>query len=144
MSDLLFKSLISDLFDVVLLNFFKVNEKIIEEKKGKKNMPKYYLGFFAPARSPQRRGGYDEKDSNYAHCGKNSQVKIDSPRLPGPFTYAGNSKYHHRFAAGPRRTGERDCRGLRIIIHRSEHAGEKHPYTVLYLYSLFSLLQQFF
>ena len=60
------------------------------------------------------------------------QVKIDCPRLPVPYTYTGNSIYHSGSdadrgvsAMGQRRTGERDCRGLRKKSPRVEQAGEK-------------------
>ena len=60
------------------------------------------------------------------------QVNIDCPRFPVPFTYTGSSLYHcgsasdrGGFAVGQWQTGERDCRGLRTILHGDERAGEK-------------------
>ena len=58
----------------------------------------------------------------------NTQVIIDCQRLPVPFTYTGNSIYHRGIcggsAMGPRRTGERDCRGLRKILRGGKRTGE--------------------
>ena len=42
-----------------------------------------------------------------------------------PFSYIGSSIYRRRTAADLRWIGERDCRGLRTILHRGERAGEQ-------------------
>ena len=73
--------------------------------------------------------------------------QVNCIRLPVPFTYTANSIYYrgpprtHRCqsAVGLRRTGERDCRGLRKKFSGGERAVENNPR----LYCITKLAQNF-
>ena len=51
------------------------------------------------------------------------QVKIYCPRLPVPFTYTGNSVYHHRSAADPRLVHGRNVSGIAGGSEKSSAGG---------------------